>query len=154
MGFLMKVLVDYPHEEAERALLRLVTEGRTGSEFNIERLEQVLSVEEVLKLQQLTAGLIVDDAVYDYAVRIARATRDRVGIAHGAGPRATISMIRAAKGRAILSGNDFVTPDDLKRVAPAVLRHRIALTADLEIEGAPVDDVIAALLDDVSAPRL
>ncbi|MAG32637.1 MAG: AAA family ATPase [Deltaproteobacteria bacterium] len=152
--FLMKILVGYPEEEAERALVHRVTEGRTGSDFAIEDLLAVVTVEDVLKLQRVTAGLRVDAAIYGYSVRIARATRDRVGIAHGAGPRATISMIRAAKGQAVLEGTPFVTPDDVKRVAHAVLRHRIALTADLEIEGAPVDDVISALLDDVEAPRL
>ncbi|MCA9501550.1 MAG: MoxR family ATPase [Spirochaetaceae bacterium] len=152
--FLMKVLVGYPDEEDEARLLRLVTEGRVGSDFVLEHVAQVLTVEDVLALQRVTAGLRVDPAVHAYAVRIARATRDRVGIAHGAGPRATISLIRAAKGRALLEGNAFVTPDDVKRMAPAVLRHRIALAADLEIEGAPVDEVIAALLEDVEAPRL
>ena len=62
--------------------------------------------------------------------------------------------MRAAKAHALLEGNAFVTPDDVKRVAPAVLRHRIQLTADLEIEGAPADEIIAALLDDVPAPRI
>ena len=130
--FLMKVLVGYPDEEDEARLLRLVTEGRVGSDFVLEHVAQVLTVEDVLALQRVTAGLRVDPAVHAYAVRIARATRDRVGIAHGAGPRATISLIRAAKGRALLEGNAFVTPDDVKRMAPAVLRHRIALAADLE----------------------
>ena len=152
--FLMKILVGYPEESDEARLLQLVTEGRVGSDFAIEDVQPVVTVEDVLELQRTTAGVHVDPAVYAYCVRIARATRDRVGIAHGAGPRATISLIRAAKAHAVLAGNAFATPDDVKRVSPAVLRHRVALTADLEIEGAPIDDVIAALLDDVEAPRL
>ena len=152
--FLLKVLVDYPDEDSEARLLQLVTQGRTGSDFHIDTVDRVVSIDDVLKLQDITARLKVDREVYAYTVRIARATRDRVGIAHGAGPRASISMIRAAKAHAILSGSAFVTPDDVKRVATGVLRHRIALTADLEIEGAPTDDIIAALLDDVEAPRL
>ena len=63
------------------------------------------------------------------------------------------ALIRAAKGHALLAGNDFVTPDDVKEVAPPVLRHRVALTADLEIEGAGVDDTLAQLLGRVDAPR-
>ena len=152
--FLMKLLVDYPDAAAEEEMLRLVTEGRTGNEFHLEGLEPVVQQEEVMRLQQVSARLEVDREVYAYAVRIARETRQRIGIAQGAGPRATISLMRTAKAHALLDGNGFVTPDDVKRVAPAVLRHRIQLTADLEIEGAPADEIIAALLDDVPAPRI
>ena len=152
--FLMKVLIGYPDADAEERMLRLVTEGRTGNDFHIESLAPIVDIAEVLRLQEVAARLRVDREVYAYAVRIVRATRDRVGIAHGAGPRATISLIRAAKAQAVFSGNEFVTPDDVKRVAPAVLRHRVALTADLEIEGAAVDEIIAAMLDDVEPPRL
>jgi len=152
--FLLKILVGYPDEAAEEEMLRLVTQGRTGSDFHIEAIEPVVTPQEVCRLQDVTARLKVDREVYAYCVRIARATRDRVGIAQGAGPRATISLVRAAKAHAILEGRPFVTPDDVKRVAPAVLRHRIALTADLEIEGASPDELIAALLEDVPAPRL
>jgi MoxR-like ATPase len=152
--FLLKILVDYPDEASEEQMLRLVTEGRTGSDFHLEAIERVATPQDVLRLQDVTARLKVDREVHAYCVRIARATRDRVGIAQGAGPRATISLVRAAKAHAILEGSPFVTPDDVKRVAPPVLRHRIALTADLEIEGAVPDELIRALLDDVPAPRL
>ena len=152
--FLMKLLVDYPEADAEEEMLRLVTEGRTGNEFHLEGLAPVVQPDEVLRLQRVAARLEVDREVYAYAVRIARETRQRIGVAQGAGPRATISLMRAAKAHALLEGNAFVTPDDVKRVAPAVLRHRIQLTADLEIEGAPADEIIAALLDDVPAPRI
>ncbi len=152
--FLMKLLVDYPDAEAEEEMLRLVTEGRTGNAFVLEGLEPVVQAEDVLRLQQVSSRLEVDREVYAYAVRIARETRKRIGVAQGAGPRATISLMRAAKAHALLDGNAFVTPDDVKRVAPAVLRHRIQLTADLEIEGAPADEIIGALLDDVPAPRI
>ncbi len=152
--FLMKLLVDYPDAEAEETMLRLVTEGRTGSDFHLEAVSAVVQQDEVLRLQDVSARLKVDREVYAYTVRIARETRNRIGIAQGAGPRATISMIRAAKAHAILEGLEFVTPDDVKHVAPAVLRHRIQLTADLEIEGAPADEIIGALLEDVPAPRI
>lgn len=152
--FLMKVLIDYPDEASETRLLAWVTEGRIGDDFRLEEVQQVVDRQDVRRLQRITASLAVDEAIHAYAVRIARATRERVGIAHGAGPRATISLVRAARGRAIFSGAGFVTPDDVKAVAPAVLRHRIALTADLEIEGASSDEIVAALLDDVEAPRL
>jgi len=151
--FLMKIEMDYPEEGDEEALVRSVTQGRTGSDFNIEAVQQVVSRDEILEIQNVAAGLVVDDAVLSYAVRIARASRDWVGVAHGAGPRASISLVRAAKGQAVLTGNDYVTPGDIKDVAIPVLRHRLHLDANLEIEGARMDDVIRNILDRVEAPR-
>ena len=151
--FLMKVGIGYPDEESEESLVRRVTQDRTGSDFNLDSIQTVASAAQIRELQATTARLTVDDAVLSYAVRIARQTRAFVGVVHGAGPRASIALIRAAKGQALLSGNDFVTPDDVKRVALPVLRHRLHLAADLEIEGAPVDDVVARILDQVEAPR-
>jgi MoxR-like ATPase len=151
--FLMKIRIDYPGEESEETLVRHVTENRTGSDFNIEGLSRILDTAGVCALQQLTAELMLDPAVLSYAVRIARATRDWVGVARGAGPRASIALVRAAKGQAILNGNDFVTPDDVKQVALPVLRHRVQLAASLEIEGALVDEVIRSILEQVEAPR-
>jgi len=151
--FLMMVKVDYPDSESEETLVRSVTEKRTGSEFNIEAVAQVVNAEKIGALQRRTAHLVVDDAVLAYAVRIVRATRDWVGVVHGASPRASISLIRAAKGQAVLNGNDFVTPDDVKAVALPVLRHRLHLAANLEIEGRSVDEVLLAILEEVTAPR-
>ena len=151
--FLMKVGIGYPDEESEESLVRRVTQDRTGSDFNLDSIQTVASAAQIRELQATTARLTVDDAVLSYAVRIARQTRAFVGVAHGAGPRASIALIRAAKGQALLNGNDFVTPDDVKQVALPVLRHRLHLAADLEIEGAPVDDVVARILDQVEAPR-
>jgi MoxR-like ATPase len=151
--FLMKVRMDYPDSESEERLVRNVTENRTGSDFKLDDLQPIASAERICELQALTSSLVVDPEVLAYAVRIARLTRDWAGIAQGAGPRASISLIRAAKGRAMLRGSDFVTPDDVKSVAPPVLRHRLQLEAHLEIEGATVDDVIVRLLDQVEAPR-
>jgi MoxR-like ATPase len=151
--FLMKVKMDYPSEQSEEALVHSVTENRTGSDFNIDSLQSIVNAEQVCDLQRLCAHLVVDQAVLSYAVRIARATREWVGVAHGAGPRASIALIRAAKGQALLLGNDFVTPDDIKQVALPILRHRMHLSANLEIEGEMVDDVILRILDQVEAPR-
>ena len=90
----------------------------------------------------------------DYAVRIARATRDWPGIAIGSGPRGPIALIRAAKAAALVAARSFVTPDDVKGVALAALRHRIALSADAQLDGRKVDDVLTSILDATPAPRL
>jgi MoxR-like ATPase len=90
----------------------------------------------------------------DYAVRIVRTTRDWPGIANGAGPRGSLALIRAAKARAVLGGNEFVMPDDIKAVALPVLRHRILPSADMEIEGISSDRLLNDILAQEAAPRL
>ena len=134
-------------------MVRQVTGGLIGDELDLSRVERVMEPADVLELQRVTAGLSVDDSVLDYAVRIVRATRDWQGIDTGAGPRASIALVRAARAQGLLSGNGFVTPDDVKSVASAVLRHRLKLSADLEIEGYRPDDVLGELLANVAAPR-
>ena len=104
-------------------------------------------------MQLGTALVTVDDAVIDYAVRIVAATRDWAGIALGAGPRGSLALIRAARAQAVLSGRDFVTPDDVREIAKPALRHRIALAPELQLEGQEADDVLHALLSKVEAPR-
>jgi MoxR-like ATPase len=104
-------------------------------------------------LQSHVAALAVDEQILNYAVRMVRAARDWHGIEVGPGPRGPIALLRAGRAEAFLQGREFVTPDDIKSVAPAVLRHRIRLTTDLEIEGYRPDDVLADLLDNIPAPR-
>jgi MoxR-like ATPase len=114
----------------------------------------VLNERVVLALQQLVARQRVDTAVIDYAVRIARATRDWPGIAVGSGSRGPIALVRAAKAAALLMARAFVVPDDVKGVALAALRHRIALSADAQLDGNSADDLIRAVLDSIAAPRV
>jgi MoxR-like ATPase len=105
-------------------------------------------------LQGLAARQRVDPAVVDYAVRIARATRDWPGIAMGSGSRGPIALVRAAKAVALMAGRSFVLPDDVKSIATAALRHRIALAADAHLDGRKVDDMLYAILDATAAPRM
>jgi MoxR-like ATPase len=150
--FMMKIIIDYPELEEEKMLVKLVTDGRAES-FNIDSLTQQMSVEEVIKLQSLVSHLSIDDTVLDYVIRLVRATRDWAGIAKGASPRASISIVRAAKAHALLNGNSFVTPDDVKTVALMILRHRVMLSTDMEIEGIQTDQVLLNILDHIEAPR-
>ncbi len=151
--FLLKVRIDYPDPAEEAALVRQVTREQVGERLHVENVPAVMQPAEVLRAQTLAARLRVDDQVMDYCVRLVRATRDWRGIQMGAGPRGTIALVRAARAHALMSGNGYVTPDDVKAVALAVLRHRLSLTPDLEIEGMEVDDVLRQLLADVKAPR-
>ena len=95
----------------------------------------------------------VDAAVIDYAVRIVATTRRWPGIALGAGPRGSLALVRAARAQAVLAGRDFVTPDDIRSIAKPALRHRIALSPEMQIEGQTPDQVLEALLAKVEAPR-
>jgi len=151
--FLLKVLIDYPTLEDEKRMVDAITTGRSAADFDLSQVPRVLSGAEVVALQQATAAITVDPEVIDYAVRIVAATRQWPGIALGAGPRGSIALVRAARAQAVLSGRDFVTPDDVRDIAKPALRHRIALAPELQIEGQSADDALTALLAKVDAPR-
>ena len=151
--FLLKVLIGYPSLADETRMVAAVSEGRMASDFDLGQVQRVASQDEVLAMQLGTAQVRVDQAVLDYAVRIAAATRKWPGIALGAGPRGSIGLVRAARAQAVLGGRDFVTPDDLREIAKPVLRHRVSLAPELQIEGQSTDDVLHALLAKVDAPR-
>ena len=151
--FLLKIRIDYPALEDEHALVRQVTTNQVGDRLNVDNVSTLIKPSAVLALQRYLAGLTVDPRVSDYAVRIARATRTWPGIAAGASPRGGISLVRAARGQAVIDGRDFVTPDDVKAVALPALRHRVTLAPEVEIEGQGADTVLEALLQKVEAPR-
>ena len=151
--FLLKLLIDYPGEAQEGALVKAVTNGLIGDTLNVADVAGVVGPEGVRTLQDVASALRVDERVYDYAVAITRATREWPGIAIGAGPRGGIALIRAARAQALLAGRDFVTPDDVKQVARPCLRHRLSLAPELEIEGHSNDEILGAILERVDAPR-
>ena len=151
--FLLKVKIDYPSQAEEAAMVRQVTDGKVGDRLNVEQVSTLLKPNTVVLLQQITASLRVDDAVLDYAIRLVRATRTWAGVVAGAGPRGGISLVRAARAAALLEGRDFVTPDDVKRMALPALRHRIAPSPELELEGRDTDGILKGLLEKIEAPR-
>jgi len=151
--FLLKVLINYPQLHDEKRMVQAVTSGRSVADFDLSAVPKILDAKQVVALQHAVAGLAVDPQIIDYAVRIAAATRNWPGIALGAGPRGSIALVRAARAQAVLFGRDFVIPDDVREIALPALRHRIALSPELHIEGQRVDDVLTALLSKVDAPR-
>ena len=152
--FLMHVRIGYPSAEDEVALTRQVTTATVGDRLSVEAVGAVLDPGAVARLQNMAAGLTVDDAVLGYAVRLARNTRENQGLSRGAGPRASIALVRCARARALMSARTFATPDDVKAVALAVLRHRVTVSPELEIEGRDADSVLTEMLAEVQAPRL
>ena len=151
--FLLKVRIDYPPASEESEMVRQVTTGQIGDRLNVEGVATLIKPGAVLALQAMTAVVRLDDSVLDYAVRIVRATRTWNGVAAGAGPRGGIALARVARAAALIGGRDFVTPDDVKQMAPPALRHRISPAPELEIEGHSSDTILKALLEKVEAPR-
>ncbi len=152
--FMLKLRMDYPEQNEELNMVRQVTRSAKADMLEVSPLRTLLQARDVLALQKIASDLPLDDQVLDYAVRLARATRSWPGLAMGAGPRASIALVRGARARALLRGGDFVLPDDIKSCALAVLRHRVRLAPELDIEGLSVDQVLQQLLDQVPAPRL
>jgi MoxR-like ATPase len=151
--FILKVRIDYPPGSEEAEMVKRVTAGQVGDKLNVEPVTTIIKPGAVVALQTITAAVVLDDKVLDYAVRIARATRTWNGVAAGAGPRGGIALARVARAAALIAGRDFVTPDDVKRMALPALRHRVTPAPELEIEGHSSDTILKALLEKVEAPR-
>ena len=151
--FLLKILIRYPQEDEETTLVQRVTSEQVGDILDVSAVEQVIEPDAMMRIQRSASKLNVDASVYDYAVRVVRKTREWPSVAIGAGPRGGIALLRAARAFALLSGRDFVTPDDVKSMAAPCLRHRLVLAPELEIEGRDSDSVLEALLEEVQAPR-
>ena len=152
--FLFKIEIGYPTQAEEVDVIKRTTDQATGDQFPLEGVTPTLNPQNVMALQQMAAHVRVDDRVAEYAVRVTRATRGWPGLAAGAGSRGAIALVRAARAAALLQARDFVTPDDVKRQALPALRHRVMLAADAQIEGRPLNELLAALLESVDAPRL
>ena len=151
--FLLKVYIDYPSVSEETEMVSVVTNNQIGDRFNLNNLQTIANPEQVLAMQAVAANIAVDQAVIDYAVRITRATRQWQGIRVGAGPRGSIALVRAARATALLAGRDFVHPDDIKAISLPVLRHRISLAPEMELEGFNTDQILSAILEKTEAPR-
>ena len=154
--FMFKIKVGYPTVEEERKVLDRMTGGQPEVEVS-----KVVGREDIFGAQRVAAQVFVDDKVRDYVVDLVRATRDPDSsgaadlggmIEYGASPRASIWMISGAKAHAFLAGRSYVTPHDVKTLAPDVLRHRISLSYEAEAEGITPEDVIDRILDSVLVP--
>jgi len=151
--FMLKVLIDYPEHSAERQIATNYASGEMRDTLEVTSIAPIVTAQQVNEIQDSVVKVRFDEAVLDYVVHIVRETRINRNFSIGAGPRATLAMIRLAQAGALLQSRDFVTPDDVKDVAAPVLRHRLSLTADLEIEGVDVDEAISQMLTATQAPR-
>jgi len=160
--FLLKIRVPYPALEAELEMLARYAGGfdperpggaRGGGSGGGSGAAPVLDAASLGALRGAVDGVRVAPEVREYIAALVRATRDDSGLTLGGSPRATVSLFRVARASALLAGRDFVTPDDVKDYAPAVLRHRVTVAPELEVEGRSADDVLQGIFARVRAPQ-
>ncbi len=151
--FLFKITIPWPTLEAERAIVAQYG-ARTGTPAPQDSgVAQVAGADAIAAALDAVSQVRLVDEVIDYIVRLVRATREHGDLSSGASPRAASALAAAARAAAALDGRDYVIPDDVKGLAPAMLRHRLILSPSAEIDGRRVDDVVTALIDSVEAPR-
>lgn len=149
--FLMKITMGYPSLEEEVDILE--RHHANASLVKLESLAPVLTKEELLSLRRLIEHVFVDRTLLQYIALIVQQTRTSKAVYLGASPRASVAMMQASKAYALLQGRDFVTPEDIKFVAPYVLLHRLILTAEAEMEGYSPVKVTQRLIDKVEVPK-
>ncbi|MGD9631255.1 MAG: AAA family ATPase [Pyrinomonadaceae bacterium] len=151
--FLLKILIDYPGQGDEQEIV-----ARWDAGFNSHHLEHldIQPLPDALAIQRCRAevrSMRMEPGVQKYIVEIVRKTRNHPTILYGASPRASIALLLCSKALAAIRGRDFPTPDDIRDIAMPVLRHRLALRAEAELEGAKTDAVISDILKTVEVPR-
>ena len=147
--FILRMNLGYPSPTDEVLVL-----DQQQTAHPIESCRQVTDPNEIVQLQRAVREIYVDPLIKQYIVQVANATREHEAVHLGASPRGSIALFRTAQAKALLEGRDFVTPDDVKRLAVPALRHRIVLSPELEMEGLGSDDVLRQVLDAITAPRL
>jgi MoxR-like ATPase len=152
--FMFKLVANYPLENEEATILKMHSEQRDITERLERELSTITSAAEILTTIQSNSQVRIDERLVDYINKIVRRTREWPQIHMGASPRAGISLMQAARTLAAFSGRDYAVPDDVYQIALPALRHRIALTAEAEVEGQKVDDVLTELIRSVEVPRL
>ena len=149
--FLFKIDIHYPEYEQELEILREHHLQRAHNKEDV--VEQVITGDEIDGFQQLVRQLYVHEDVLKYITQIIQQTRTNPNLTLGASPRASIAILQASKSFAAMQGRDFVTPEDIKYVAPAILGHRVQLTPEKEMEGFSADYIIRQIIESVEIPR-
>lgn len=149
--FLFKIIVPYPNEEEEVAILQRF--HHLENSHVLEVVQPVLSGTELLELRQLIKKIVVEEKLLQFIAKITVATRTDKWVYLGASPRASLAILNAAKAFAAMRGRDFVIPEDIVQAAAPVLRHRIILTPEKEMEGTKEDEVIQKIVHSIEVPR-
>ena len=151
--FLVKVALGYPEEAVEQSILTRVLGGFEADEPASFGVRQVTDARGLADLRAAARAVRVEPSILAYITAIVRATRVAPAITLGASPRATVSLLKVAQATALMEGRAFVTPDDVKALAPAVLRHRIVVAPELELEGVSADAALASVIERIETPR-
>jgi MoxR-like ATPase len=151
--FLVKVALGYPDEAVEQGILARVLAGFEADEPDSFGVTRTLDAAGLASLRRAARRVRVEPSLTAYITALVRATRSAPALTLGASPRATVALLKAAQATALLDGRTFVTPDDVKLLAPAVLRHRVVVAPELELEGVSADAALAAMIERVEVPR-
>jgi MoxR-like ATPase len=149
--FMMKILITYPGVAAEKQMLQMYHEGFNA--FKLHDLQPICSAEQIADAKAEAVAVTVDDTVFNYIVSVVETTRRVGAVQFGASPRASVALLLASKAYAAIHGRDFVIPDDVRALALPILRHRILVKPEAEIEGITPDQLIENILSQVKAPR-
>lgn len=150
--FLFKIVIGYPDAAAEVNILRGHHQRRSLTDA-LDAVAAVLSADQLAALRGQVHQVHVEDKLFEYIAQIVQATRANKSLYLGASPRASVALLNSAKALATLRGRDFITPEDVQELAAPVLRHRILLTPEREMEGGTADEVVAQLVQKVEVPR-
>jgi MoxR-like ATPase len=151
--FMVKVLIGYPDAASEEGLLVRVLEGFEAEETESYGVARVLEADGLVSLRRAVREVRVDPTLVRYITLLVRATRDSPALTLGASPRASVALLHLAQASALLAGRDYAVPEDIKSLAPAALRHRIAVAPELELEGVTADQALGQALERVEVPR-
>jgi MoxR-like ATPase len=151
--FLIKSLLGYPDQAAEQGVLRRVLEGFEASEPQSFGVEQVMDASGLAQLRAAVRRVRVEQSLIAYITELVRATRDAPALTLGASPRASVALLKLAQAAALMDGREYVIPDDVKSLAAPVLRHRVAVAPELELEGVTPDQALRTIVERVEAPR-
>jgi MoxR-like ATPase len=147
--FLFKLIVEYPDQVAEKQMLLNSQDGKV----DLELLQAIASVDQILAARSEVKAVEVKDSILDYLLELVKRSRQHPDLSLGASPRSAVAWLQATKAHAWLEGRDFVTPDDAKAIAPPLLRHRLILRPEAQLDGLVIDTVINSLLSQVTVPR-
>ncbi len=149
--FLFKINVPYPSLEEEIHILE--NEHNRKDALVLDSVAQVLNAQQIAEYQHTIKKIIIESNLLKYIAAIVDNTRTNANLFLGASPRASLAIMNASKALAAMNGRDFVTPDDIKKIAPSVLRHRIMLTPEREMEGITADKVVQQIIETIEIPR-
>jgi MoxR-like ATPase len=152
--FMFKLVASYPAETEEAQILKLHSQQVDVNERLDKELQSITTSAEILETIRQNANVRMDERLVDYINKIVRRTREWPSFHMGASPRAGIALMQAARTLAAFSGRDYAVPDDVFQIALPALRHRVILTAEAEVEGQKVDDLLTELIRTVEVPRL